>query len=101
MNFGVAVAVGMRRVPALLGVDRLRPRLGDAREPAYIAHVEAGQIVREEGVEERARAFEVGQALNFERDFFDRALYVLHRTARARFGRQAVDFDRNIHRKCR
>ena len=39
------------------------------REPADVAHHEAGQIVREEGVEERVRAFEVGQALNFEWDF--------------------------------
>ena len=101
MNFLVALAVGMWRAPALLGVDRLRPRLGDARETAYVANNEAGQIVREERVEERVRAFEVGQALDLERDFFDRALSVLHRTARARFGRQAVDFDRHIHRKCR
>ena len=70
-------------------------------EPADVAHAEAGQIVREERVEERVRAFEVGQALNFERDFFDRSLSVLHGTARARFGRQAVDFDGDIHRKCR
>ena len=101
MKFVVAVAVGMRRVPALLGVHRLRPRLGYAREPADIAHHEAGQIVREEGVEERVRAFEVWQALDLEWHLFDRALSVHHRTARARFGRQAVDFDRDIHRKCR
>ena len=70
-------------------------------EPADIAHGEAGQIVREERVEQRVRAFEIGQALDLEWDFLDRALSVLHRTARARLGRQAVDFDRHIHRKCR
>ena len=70
-------------------------------EPADVANDEAGQIVREEGVEERVRAFEVGQALDLERYLFDRSFSVLHRTARARFGGQAVDFDRHIHRKCR
>ena len=70
-------------------------------EPANIAHGEAGKIVREERVEQRVRAFEVGQALDLERYLFDRSLSVLHGTARARFGRQAVDFDGDIHRKCR
>ena len=97
MIFVVAVAVGIGRVPALLGVDRLRPRLGHSREPANVANNEAGQIVREERVEQRVRAFEVGQALDLEWNFLLRLL----RGARARFGRQAVDFDRDIHRKCR
>ena len=67
-------------------------------EPADVAHGKAGQIVREERVEERVRAFEIGQALDLEWYFVDRALRVLHRTARARLGRQAVNFDRDIHR---
>ena len=91
MNFVVAVAVGMRRVPALLGVHRLRPRLGDRGEAANILHDEAGQVVREQRVEERVRAFEVGQALDLERNF-------LLRGARALIGGQAVDFDGDIHR---
>ena len=70
MKFVVAVVVGMRRVPALLGVDRLRPRLGDAREPANVANNEAGQIVREERVEERVRALEIRQTLDLEWNFF-------------------------------
>ena len=90
MKFVVAVAVGMRRVPALLGVHRLRPRLGDGVEPANIAHGEAGKIVREERVEQRVRAFEVGQALNFQRHLLDRFV-------RARACGH-VDFHRDIHR---
>ena len=73
--------------PALLGVHRLRPRLGDGVEPANIAHGEAGKIVREERVEQRG-ALEVGQALNFQRHLLDR------------FARACghVDFHRDIHR---
>ncbi len=53
--------------------------------------------MREERVEQRVRAFEVRQALDLERNFLLRLLLGV----RARFGRQAVDFDGDIHRKCR
>ena len=59
-------------------------------EPANIAHGEAGKIVREERVEQRVRAFEVGQALNFQRHLLDRFV-------RARACGH-VDFHRDIHR---